>query len=103
MKLSRIFFYQETNHACNRGRIIHSENRGFIFNIGKNDIDFVTLVTEYDPRIYIGGDNNVFWKPMSWAIIYGLTFATFLTLIIVPVMYWWITRMQYKYFLKEAV
>ena len=69
----------------------------------KNDIDFVTLVTEYDPRIYIGGDNNVFWKPMSWAIIYGLTFATFLTLIIVPVMYWWITRMQYKYFLKEAV
>lgn len=70
--------------------------------IGLN-IDFVTLVTEYDPRIYIGGDNNVFWKPMSWAIIYGLTFATFLTLIIVPVMYWWINRMLYKYRLKEAV
>ena len=70
--------------------------------IGLN-IDFVTLITDYDPRIYIGGDNNVFWKPMSWAIIYGLTFATFLTLIIVPVMYWWITRMQYKYFLKEPV
>jgi multidrug efflux pump subunit AcrB len=70
--------------------------------IGLN-IDFVALVTEYDPRIYIGGDNNVFWKPMSWAIIYGLTFATFLTLIIVPVMYWWITRMQYKYFLKESI
>lgn len=70
--------------------------------IGLN-IDFVTLVTEYDPRIYIGGDNNVFWKPMSWAIIYGLTFATFLTLVIVPVMYWWITRMQYKYQLKKGV
>ena len=70
--------------------------------IGLN-IDFVTLVTEYDPRIYIGGDNNVFWKPMSWAIIYGLTFATFLTLIIVPVMYWWINRMLYKYRLKEVV
>ena len=70
--------------------------------IGLN-IDFVTLVTEYDPHIYIGGDNNVFWKPMSWAIIYGLTFATFLTLIIVPVMYWWINRMVYKYRLKEAV
>ena len=40
---------------------------------------------------------------MSWAIIYGLAFATFLTLIIVPVMYWWITRMRHKYFLKEAV
>ena len=70
--------------------------------IGLN-IDFVTLITEYDPRIYIGGDNNVFWKPMSWAIIYGLTFATFLTLIIVPVMYWWINRMIYKYGKKVAV
>ena len=70
--------------------------------IGLN-IDFITLITEYDPRIYIGGDNNVFWKPMSWAIIYGLTFATFLTLIIVPVMYWWINRMIYKYGKKEAV
>ena len=55
--------------------------------IGLN-IDFVGLVTNYDPNIYVGGDNNVFWKPMSWAIIFGLTFATFLTLIIVPVMYW---------------
>ena len=70
--------------------------------IGLN-IDFVTLVTEYDPRIYIGGDNNVFWKPMSWAIIYGLTFATFLTLVIVPVMYWWINRMTYKYGKKLPV
>ena len=70
--------------------------------IGLN-IDFVTLVTEYNPRIYIGGDNNMFWKPMSWAIIYGLSFATFLTLIIVPVMYWWINRMQFKYALKERV
>ena len=70
--------------------------------IGLN-IDFVSLVTEYDPKIYIGGDNNVFWKPMSWAIIYGLSFATFLTLIIVPVMYWWINRMIYKYSLKELV
>ena len=70
--------------------------------IGLN-IDFVTLVTEYDPRIYIGGDNNVFWKPMSWAIIYGLTFATFLTLVIVPVMYWWINRMGYKYGKKLPV
>ena len=70
--------------------------------IGLN-IDFVTLVTEYDPHIYIGGDNNVFWKPMSWAIIYGLTFATFLTLVIVPVMYWWINRMTYKYGKKLPV
>ena len=41
--------------------------------IGIN-VDFVSLLAEYDPKIYIGGDNNIFWKPMSWAIIYGLTF-----------------------------
>jgi multidrug efflux pump subunit AcrB len=51
----------------------------------------------------MGGDNNVFWKPMSWAIIYGLTFATFLTLVIVPVMYWWMLRMKYKYLWKQGV
>ena len=64
--------------------------------IGIN-IDFVSLITTYDPHIYIGGDNNVFWKPMSWAIIYGLTFATFLTLVLVPVMYWWMVKMSYKF------
>jgi len=54
--------------------------------IGFN-IDFFSLFTTYDPKIYFGGDNNVFFSPMSWAIIYGLTFATFLTLIIIPVLY----------------
>ena len=63
--------------------------------IGIN-IDFVSLITSFDPHFYIGGDNNVFWKPMSWAIIYGLTFATFLTLILVPVMYWWMVKMTYR-------
>ncbi len=70
--------------------------------IGLN-IDFVSLLATYDPKIYIGGDNNVFWKPMSWAIVYGLTFATFLTLIIVPIMYWWMERMRYKYFLRKSL
>ena len=51
------------------------------------NIDFFSFFTTYDPKIYIGGDNNVFFSPMSWAIIYGLTFATFLTLIIIPVLY----------------
>ena len=64
--------------------------------IGIN-IDFVSLITTFDPHFYIGGDNNVFWKPMSWAIIYGLTFATFLTLILVPVMYWWMVKMTYRF------
>ena len=56
-----------------------------------------SLLAEYDPKMYIGGDNNIFWKPMSWAIIYGLTFATFLTLVIVPVMMWYLTRANYKW------
>jgi len=51
------------------------------------NIDFVKLFTEYDADFYLGGDNVIFWGPMSWTIIFGLTFATFLTLIIVPVMY----------------
>lgn len=70
--------------------------------IGLN-IDFVGFVANYDPKIYIGGDNNVFWKPMSWAIIYGLTFATFLTLVIVPVMYWYLNRFKYKVLFKQNV
>ena len=51
------------------------------------NIDFFTLFTEYNPNIYIGGDNTIFFGPMSWTIIFGLTFATFLTLVIIPAMY----------------
>ncbi|WP_027421536.1 efflux RND transporter permease subunit [Crocinitomix catalasitica] len=51
------------------------------------NIDFTTLFTEYSANYYRGGDNTMFFGPMSWTIIFGLTFATFLTLIIVPVMY----------------
>lgn len=69
--------------------------------IGIN-IDFVGFMFDYDPKFFIGGDNNVFWKPMSWAIIYGLTFATFLTLVIVPVMYWYLTRAKYKYWYRDV-
>ncbi len=54
--------------------------------IGFN-IDFFTLLSEYDPNIFLGGDNNIFFAPLSWAIIYGLTFATFLTLVIIPALY----------------
>lgn len=54
---------------------------GFNFN-------FFTLITESDPHFFIGGDNVAFWGPMAWTVIYGLTFATFLTLVIVPVMVW---------------
>ena len=51
------------------------------------NIDFATLLSDYNPNIYIGGDNTAFFGPMSWTIIFGLTFATFLTLVVIPVMY----------------
>lgn len=54
--------------------------------IGFN-INFVTMFAELNPHIFFGGDNAVFWKPLSWTIIFGLAFAFFMTLIIVPSMY----------------
>ena len=51
--------------------------------IGLN-LDFFSLFSEYDPKIYVGGDNVIFWGPLAWTVIFGLTFATFLTLVIVP-------------------
>ena len=51
--------------------------------VGLN-IDFFTLVTEWSPNIYLGGENVIFWGPLAWTVIFGLTFATFLTLVIVP-------------------
>lgn len=54
--------------------------------IGFN-INFVTLFSDLSPNIYFGGDNTVFWKPLSWTIIFGLAFAFFMTLVIVPGMY----------------
>ncbi len=54
--------------------------------IGLN-MDFIGLFTKFDPNIYLGGENVAFWGPLAKAVINGLTFATFLTLVIVPVMF----------------
>ncbi len=54
--------------------------------IGLN-IDFFSLFSEFDAKIYIGGDNVIFWGPLAWTVIFGLLVATFLTLIIVPVLF----------------
>jgi multidrug efflux pump len=66
------------------------------------NIDFVSLFTEFNAHFYIGGDNVMFWGPMSWAIIFGLTFATFLTLVVVPVMYLLLARMKYRIVFKQS-
>ena len=51
------------------------------------NIDFVELFRSFDPQFQIGSENTAFWGPMGIAIISGLTFATFLTLVVVPVLY----------------
>lgn len=61
--------------------------------VGLN-IDFVTLFTEFNPRIFFGGDNVAFWGPLSWTMIFGLIFGTFLTLILVPAMYLLVTKLK---------
>jgi len=64
--------------------------------IGMN-IDFAGALSSFNPDLYFGGDNVVFWGPISWTIIFGLTFSTFLTLIIVPVMYRVTVNLQKKF------
>jgi multidrug efflux pump subunit AcrB len=54
--------------------------------IGMN-INFATLLTNLNPHLHFGGDNVMFFGPLSWTIIFGLSFATFLTLVLIPVMY----------------
>ncbi len=51
------------------------------------NLNFVTMFTELNPQVHIGGDNVMFWGPLAWSIIFGLSFATFLTLVFVPAMY----------------
>lgn len=51
------------------------------------NIDFVSLFRHFNPHIFFGGDSVVFWGPLSWTIIFGLIFAFFLTLVMVPSMY----------------
>ena len=58
------------------------------------NINFVTLFADLDPHIYFGGDNAVFWKPLSWTIIFGLAFAFFMTLFMVPSMYLMAERLR---------
>ncbi len=63
--------------------------------VGLN-FDFFSLYTHFDPQITLGGESVAFWGPMSWTVIFGLTFATLLTLIISPVMYMLTIRINYS-------
>jgi multidrug efflux pump subunit AcrB len=70
--------------------------------IGLN-INFVTLFTHFNPEIFIGGQSSVFWGPLAWTIIFGLTFSTFLTLVMVPVMYTLVERLKLRLKKREQV
>ncbi|MBL7941771.1 MAG: efflux RND transporter permease subunit, partial [Flavobacteriales bacterium] len=67
------------------------------------NIDFVNWLKEYDANFYLGGDNVAFWGPMSKAIIYGVVFSFFLTLIMVPVMFVMLQKVKYKWIYKLPV
>jgi multidrug efflux pump len=60
-------------------------------------------MSDLDPQIYFGGDNVSFWGPLSWTVIFGLTFATFLTLVLVPVMYLLVERIRLALSKDKAV
>jgi len=65
------------------------------------NIDFYHLLTEWSPHInFYGNDNTAFWSPLSWAIIFGLSFSTFITLLVTPTYYYWqyITILKYKFY-----
>lgn len=63
----------------------------FPLSVGLN-VNFETLFTSFDPQIFTGGDTAIFWGSLSWTIIYGLGFATIVTLVVVPVMYYLFMR-----------
>ena len=65
------------------------------------NINFYTLVSELNPHIYLGGDNVIFWGPLAWTVIYGLFVATFLTLIVVPILFYLVTK--FKMWLRSVL
>ncbi|MBL7560599.1 efflux RND transporter permease subunit [Olleya sp. YSTF-M6] len=66
--------------------------------IGLN-INFFTLFADFNANIYMGGDNVIFWGPLAWTVIYGLLIATFLTLIVVPILFF--LTIRFKMWLKN--
>ncbi len=68
--------------------------------IGLN-INFFSLFKDFNPNIYMGGDNVVFWGPLAWTVIYGLLIATFLTLIVVPILFF--LSMKLKMWIRSKI
>jgi multidrug efflux pump len=64
--------------------------------IGMN-FDFGGLFTRFNPNFFIGGESSIFWGPLAWTIIFGLLVTTFLTLIIVPCMYYLVEKLKERF------
>ncbi|PXX95207.1 copper transporter [Marinifilum breve] len=67
----------------------------FPLAVGMN-FNFFSLLSEFNPHLSFGSDSTAFWGPMSWTVIFGLTVATFLTLIIAPVMFRLSTQIEHR-------
>jgi len=59
------------------------------------NFNFATIITDLDPQYYVGGNTTALWGSLAWTVIYGLGFSTFLTLVVVPAMYWLAYRFRY--------
>jgi multidrug efflux pump subunit AcrB len=60
------------------------------------NINFFSIITDLDPQMYFGGDTTAMWGSLAWTVIYGLVFSTFLTLVVVPAMYWLAYRLKFR-------
>lgn len=70
--------------------------------IGLN-FNFFTFLTDLNPHIYVGGDNVMFWGPLAWTIIFGLSYATILTLVMVPVMFYGVSKWKHSIRMRKLV
>jgi multidrug efflux pump subunit AcrB len=68
------------------------------------NIDFPGLFARFEPHLYLGGDQVAFFGPLSWTIIFGLTFSTLITLILLPAMYYIAERntVRRRWFLRRV-
>ncbi len=64
-------------------------------------LEFLSNLGNY---IYMGGEQAAWWGPMAIAVIVGLLFATLLTLILVPILYYFFERalLRIKLFMYNA-
>ncbi len=61
------------------------------------NINFSTMLSQFNAHLYFGGSNAAFWSPMAWTVVFGLAFATILTLVVVPVLYYLLNKTKLRF------